>query len=163
MPKAFKELCGVQFISCRIISVKLGNSTFKSCVYSVYSPTSAAEPDVITQFYSDLSSSLDPIPPAWLTVVMGDFNATILPSESAPFSPNCKENRNSPLLEEFLARANFRPVNTMFRKHRSKLISFYGPNKRKVTLDYILLSPKWIMSAIDCTTLSPLSVSCVRS
>ncbi len=73
---------------------------------------------------------------------MGDFNGIILPSsEAAPFSPNSKGNRNSPLLEEFLFRANFRTVNTMFRKHLSKLISFYRPNKRKVTLDYILLSP----------------------
>ena len=90
---------------------------------------------------------------------MGDFNATILPSETAPFSPNSKENRNSPLFEEFLSRVNLKPVNTLFRKPRSKLISFYGPNKRKVTLDYILLSPKWIKSAIDFTTLSPLSVA----
>jgi hypothetical protein len=29
-PKAFKELCDVQFIFSRVISVKLGNSTFKS-------------------------------------------------------------------------------------------------------------------------------------
>ena len=158
-PTAFKELCGVQFISSRIISAKLGNGTFKSCIYSVYSPTSAADPDVITQFYGELTSSLNPIPPAWLTVVMGDFNATILPSETAAFSPNIKENQNSPLFEEFLSRANLKPANTMFRKHRSKLISFYGPNKRKVTLDYILLSPKWIKSAVDCTALSPLSVA----
>jgi len=74
-PTAFKELCGVQFISSRIISVKLGNGTFKSCLYSVYSPTSAADPDVVTQFYGELTSSLNPIPPAWLTVVMGDYSA----------------------------------------------------------------------------------------
>ena len=158
-PKAFKELCGLQFFSSRIIFVKLGNSTFKSCIYSVYSPTSAAEPDVVTQFYSDLTSSLDTIPPAWLTIVMGDFNATILPSETAPFSVNSSENKNGHLFEEFLSQANLKPVNTLFRKHRSKLISFYGPNKRKVTLDYILLRPKWIKSAIDCEALAPLSVA----
>ena len=88
---------------------------------------------------------------------MGDFiiNATILPSETASFSPNGKENRNSPLFEEFLSRANFRTVNTMFRKHRSNLISFNGPNKRsKVTLDYYILLNQsevdYIMSAILC-------------
>ena len=158
-PKAFKELCGLQFFSSRIISVKLGNSAFKSCIYSVYSPTSAAEPDVVTQFYSDLTSFLDTIPPAWLTIVMGDFNATVLPSETAPFSINSSENRNGHLFEKFLSQANLKPVNTLFRKHRSRLISFYGPNKRKVTLDYILLRPKWIKSAIDCEALAPLSVA----
>ena len=51
----------------------------------------------------------------------------------------------------------------MFLKHRSNLISFNGPNKRnKVTLDYYILLNQsevdYIMSAIDCTTLPPLSV-----
>ena len=158
-PKAYKELCGVDFISSRIISVKLGNSTFKSCIYSVYSPTSSSDPVDIAQFYEELSHSLDPIPPAWLTIIMGDFNAAILPSPAAPFSANIKENRNAPLFEEFLSRSDFKPVNTLFRKCRSKLISFYGPNKRRATLDYILMRPKWIKSASDCSACSPLSVS----
>ena len=95
-PKAFKDVCGVQSISSRIISVKvkLGNiSVFKSCIYSVYSPTSASDLDTITQFYYDeLANSLDPIPLSWLTVIMGDFNAPILPSPFAPYSANVKEN-----------------------------------------------------------------------
>ena len=54
--------------------------------------------------------------------------------------------------KKFLSRSDFKPVNTLFRKCRSKLISFYGPNKRRATLDYILMSPKWIKSsASDCT------------
>ena len=142
-PKAFKDVCGVQFISSRIISVKLGNvSAFKSCIYSVYSPTSASDLDTITQFYDELTNSLDPIPLSWLTIIMGDFNAPLLPSPSVPYSTNVKENRNTPLFEEFLSRTDFKPVNTLFRKHRSQLLSFYGPNKRRVTLDYILLRPK---------------------
>ena len=158
-PKAYKELCGVEFISSRVISVKLGNSTFKSCIYSVYSPTSSSDPVDIAQFYEELSHSLDPIPLAWLTIIMGDFNAAILSSPAAPFSANIKKNKNAPLFEEFLSRSDFKPVNTLFRKGRSKLISFYGPNKRRATLDYILLRPKWIKSASDCTACSPLSVS----
>ena len=69
-----------------------------------------------------------------------------------------------PFFEEFLSRANFRTVKKTFRKHRSNLISFNnGPNKRnKVTLDYYILLNQsevdYIMSAIDCTTLPPLSV-----
>ena len=91
---------------------------------------------------------------------MGDFNgAILLPSPAAPFSANIMENRNAPLFEEFLSRSDFKPVNTLFRKCRSKLISFYGPNKRRVTVDYILMRPKWIKSASDCTACSPLSVS----
>ena len=57
-PKANKELCGVEFISSRVISVKLGNSTFKCCIYSVYSPTSSSDPVDIAQFYEELSHSL---------------------------------------------------------------------------------------------------------
>ena len=142
-PKAFKDVWGVQFISSCIISVKLGNvSAFKSCIYSVYSPTLASDLDTITQFYDKLTISLDPIPLSWLTIIMGDFNAPLLSSPSVPYSTNVKKNRNTPLFEEFLSRTDFKPVNTLFRKHRSQLLSFYGPNKRRVTLDYILLRPK---------------------
>ena len=143
-PKAFKDVWGVQFISSCIISVKLGNvSAFKSCIYSVYSPTLASDLDTITQFYDKLTISLDPIPLSWLTIIMGDFNAPLLSSPSVPYSTNVKMNRNTPLFEEFLSRTDFKPVNNiLFRKHRSQLLSFYGPNKRRVTLDYILLRPK---------------------
>ena len=53
-PKAFKELCGVLFISSRNISVKLGNTTFKFCIYSVYSPTSSSDPVEVVRFYEDI-------------------------------------------------------------------------------------------------------------
>ena len=63
-----------------IISVKLGNTTFKFCMYSVYSPTSSSDPVEVVRFYEELSSSLDPIPPVWLTFIMGNFKARLSPS-----------------------------------------------------------------------------------
>jgi len=64
-----------------IISVKLGNTTFKFCIiYSVYSPTSSSDPVEVARFYEELSSSLDPIPPDWLTFIMGNFKARLSPS-----------------------------------------------------------------------------------
>ena len=57
-PKAFKELCGVLFFLSRIISVKLENSTFKSCIYSVYSPTSSSDPVDVARFYEELAIEL---------------------------------------------------------------------------------------------------------
>ena len=91
---------------------------------------------------------------------MGDFNAPILPSPFVPYSVNVKENRNTPSLRSsYPARTSFKPVNTLFRKHRSQLLSFYGPNKRRVTLDYILLRPKWIKSVADCVATTPLAIA----
>ena len=107
--------------------MKLGNvSAFKSCIYSVYSPASAYDLDTVTQFYDELANSLDPIPlylfiSCWLTtiiIIMGDFNAPILPSPFAPYSANFKENRNTPLFEEFLSRADFKPVNTLLFRNK---------------------------------------------
>ena len=86
---------------------------------------------------------------------MGDFNVPILPSLFAPFSANVKENGNT-RAEEFLSRADFKPVNTLFRKHRSQLLSFYGPS----ILFYILLRPKkWITSVTDFVTITPLAIA----
>ena len=159
-PAAFKDLCGLQFISPRIVSVKLGNhSDFKACIYSVYSPTSGSDLDMVSLFYDELSTSLEDIPLSWLTIIMGDFNASVMSSASAPFSVNQKENRNTPPFEDFLLQSGFKAVNTLFQKRRARLLTFYGPKKRRVTLDYILLRPKWIKSATDCTVKSPLAIA----
>ena len=79
---------------------------------------------------------------------MGDLNAQLTPSMSTPLSSNKKENRNTPYLNEFMESCNLRATNTLFTKHN--LNSFYGPNRRKAILDYILIRSKWVRSARDC-------------
>ena len=45
----------------------------------------------------------------------------------------------------------------MYRIHFEYQVSFYGPQKRKVLLDYILVREKWCKSVSDC------DVKCVPS
>ena len=98
-PSAYKNLCGITSISNRILQLKMGNnSDLKSCVYCVYSPTSCSKQCDIEQFYLDLKTSVDNIPPSHMLIVMGDLNAQLTPSMSTPLSSNKKENRNTPYL-----------------------------------------------------------------
>ena len=141
--------------------IKLGNySDFKSCIYSVYSPTSASDIREVESFYTALTNSVRPIPLAVMTIIMGDFNATLMKNTDSPFTPNSKQNRNGPLLEDFLEATDFKAVNTLFMKSTfNKLFSFYGPNCRRVTIDYILLRSKWVRSAQDCTAKNPVTIA----
>jgi len=157
--EVYSNLRGVYSVSDRIMLIKLGNSDFKSCIYSIYSPTSTANVDDVKNFFTVLSDSVQAIPLSEMTIIMGDFNSTLLSNEKTRYSPNRKSNRNGPILDEFLEDMDFIAINSIFKKCPKKLISFYGPNNRKVTLDYILLRPKWVRSVQDCNSKNPTTIA----
>jgi len=96
------------------------------------------------------------IPIATILFISGDFNA-MLQSGDGPvlFSPNTTENQNAYLLIDFINSHDLVPANTLFRKNLQ--YSFYGPNHRKVLLDYILIRKKWWKSVSNC------DIRCVAS
>ena len=155
-PSAYKNLCSINSISDRILQLKLGNnSDLKSCVYCVYSPTSCSKSCDIKLFYTELKTSVDTIPPAHMLIVMGDLNAQLLPNSLTPHSSNTKENRNTSYLNEFMDSCSLKAANTLFTKSTNNLNTFYGPNQRTVTLDYILVRSKWVRSVRDCSAKFP--------
>ena len=95
---------------------------------------------------------------AVILFIMGDFNAQLQVDGTVCFSPNVTDNDNSELLVDFVREHDLVPANTLFQKRRS-LVSFYGPNKRRVLLDYILVRKKWCKSVRDCNCMCPLSVA----
>jgi hypothetical protein len=147
---AYTNLCGYIHINERILHLKFGShSAFKTDIFSVYSPTSCSHIDDINSFYSSLSQSVSSVPLSSMLIVLGDFNATIL--------PNTRANRNSEFLNSFIAESSLHCVNSSFTK--SNHTTFYGPNNRKATLDYILIRDKWKSSVYDCSVKSPLNVT----
>ena len=130
------------------INIRDGNK-IASCFYSVYSPTSCAEIEVVEEFYSYLSGSVSELAAAVILFILGDFNAMLQVSGDVLFSPNTSDNRNTNLLVDFILSHDLVPANTLFQKNRT-FVSFYGPKNRRVLLDYILVRKKWCKSVYDC-------------
>ena len=110
------------------------------------------------EFYSVLNQSVSLVPMVVSLFIMGDFNAQLQVDGPVLFSPNKEDNANSELLMDFMHAYDLVPANTLFQKRRT-LVSFYGPNKRRVLLDYILVRKKWCKSVRDCDSICPLSVA----
>ena len=147
--RVYKFVSSIKSISPRILQLNIrDHNKIASCFYSVYSPTSCAEIELVEKFYSDLSESVTSLPLSVLLFVMGDFNAMLVAKKSVLFSSNKNENQNSCLLSDFIQTHDLVAVNTIFRKHN--LVSFYGPNKRRAMLDYILVRQKWCKSVSNC-------------
>ena len=88
---------------------------------------------------------------------MGDTNAMLIKDNSNPYSPNKSTNPNTNLLIDFMQCQDLIAANTLFRKKSQ--FSFYGPNNRKVLLDYILVRRKWAKSVTNCDIRCVLSVA----
>ena len=148
--RVYKFVSSIRSISPRILQLNIKDQAkIASCFYCIYSPTSCAELEVVEDFYSALSSSVTTIPAAIILFILGDTNAMLQREDaSVVFSPNTTENRNSSLLIDFIQSHDLIAANTLFCKKSQ--ISFYGPNKRKVLLDYILVRKKWCKSVSDC-------------
>ena len=157
--RVYKFVSSVKSVSPRVMQVNIRDGyRVASCFYSIYSPTSCAEPEVVEEFYNVLSESVSIIPAATILFIMGDFNAMLQVDGSVLFSPNKTENSNSELLVDFLRTHSLVPANTLFQKRRSQ-VSFYGPKGRHVLLDYILVRTKWCGSVRDCDSMCPAAVA----
>ena len=147
--RVYKFVNSIKSISSRVLQLNIrDHDKIASCFYSVYSPTSCAEIEVVEKFYSDLSGSVTALSLSTLVFIMGDFNAMLVAKKSVLFSSNKLENQNSSLLSDFIETHDLVAVNTIFRKHN--MVSFYGPKKRKALLDYILVRKKWCKSVSNC-------------
>ena len=157
--KYYSNLCSINSFSLRILQIKLKgiSDAFTTSLFSIYSPTSAEstpEEDVVS-FYSDLSIAVESIPNRDLLFILGDFNAMLLRSNEYPNCANTTENRNSQYLKEFLFQFNLTAASLCFTKTRASRSTFYGPNNRCVTLDYILVRKKWKRCITDCNHKCP--------
>jgi exonuclease III len=138
---AYHKLDGFKLINNRILRLQFSYSKkLKSFFYSVYSPTAEADEDIVASFYNDLSDDLHEIGRGQFPFLLGDFNAILtVASGHAKFSPSLNSNKNSVLFEDFLKEHSLVAANTQFQKKPYQLVTFCGPNNRRVCLDFILV------------------------
>jgi hypothetical protein len=154
--RVYKFISSVKSVSSRILQLNVrDHAKIASCFYSIYSPTSCSELDIVEEFYNVLSSSVSTIPMATILFIMGDTNAMLLKEGSVLFTPNDSSNRNTEMLVDFIQLHGLIAANTLFQKKSQ--VSFYGPKRRRVLLDYILVRKKWCKSVSNC------DVKCVPS
>lgn len=162
-PIASQLLDSITFISNRIMLLQISTqlpykklSEFKTTLINIYSPTSTSTESEITTFYTTLNNTIESIPKHKYLLILGDFNAT-LPNINR--KTPIKKNRNTTYLQDFIDENNLVAANTLFSKPTYIHNTFYGPNKRKVCLDYALIHAKWLSSIQDINTFSPPSLS----
>ena len=171
-PKASKALLSITTINSRILKCQLSSSSNLLCIlFSVYSPTSTADINTVTDFYDNLTDEVNNISIRNFFLILGDFNAQLITSKNILFtsenienrrlnikSSGKKLNRNSDNLKEFLDTLDIIPVNSRFCKPHHQLVTHKRPQGHRVTLDHILIPRKWLSSAIDCKAIpSPIS------
>ena len=122
--RVYKFIINVKSISPRILQLNIkDHAKIASCFFSIYSPTSCADLEVVEDFYSVLSSSVSDVPTAVILFILGDANAMLKNGdESVLFSPNTTENQNSSLLLDFMQSHGLVAANTLFRKSRGKKV-----------------------------------------
>ena len=114
----------------------------------------AANADSTREFYHLLKEDISKWPQRDMTIIAGDFNATL--SSTSPgvkYSPSqTLANLNSTHMEKFLQEASLIAINTRFPKRNNIHNTFFGPKQRRQRLDYILVTEKWKTAFIDFTT-----------
>ena len=139
-----QNLVSVTKITDRIIHA-LFKGNPKTHVISCYSPTNVSEEKDVVEFYESLNQTVLYIPPHACLVIGGDFNAQI----SNGFSYHSNTNRNGQLLLDFIHKHNFLMTNTLFCKPKSRLWTFWAPNKFRSQIDFILCRKRWRNSIMD--------------
>ena len=68
---------GANYISDRILTIKLNTKPVPMTIVQVYAPTSASTPEDIEEFYNSLQNIVDKIPKREICMVTGDLNAKV--------------------------------------------------------------------------------------
>jgi len=160
-PGAHSALDSIKPVSNRLIvcqlSVRGRMSGLKVTLVCAYSPTSCRDStDEATAFYDLLSEVISAVPLGHMLTVLGDLNATLQADGiRTHFTAPQPENANASRLAGLLQDHDLLAVNTLFRKRPHHLVTFYGPNSRRVCLDYVLCRKKWRSSYSDAHVFLP--------
>ena len=119
------SLGGSIFIGLKVLCAK-NHNFFTICTFfcmlphyiCVYSPHNESPEHEVDQFYSDLRSVLESVPPHNFLSVMGDFNAR-LGSDLVNFIFNDNTNRNGEKLFDLMDEYNLFSANNYFMKSKT--------------------------------------------
>jgi len=118
-------------------------------IINCHMPTACATDLTETQDCIDIIGEyLSSRPNRDLTVFLGDLNVDLPPDGSAiknrhQYHAKTRTTPHSEAVTDFITSTNLVACNGVMRQRRSKLITFFGPKKRKCRLDYIFVDKKW--------------------
>ncbi|XP_068738714.1 craniofacial development protein 2-like [Montipora capricornis] len=72
-----KFVLGCNFISSRLISIRIKASPFNITLFQAYSPTSDYSDEDIEIFYQDIQANFDKAQKKDIKIILGDFNARV--------------------------------------------------------------------------------------
>jgi exonuclease III len=130
-PSATHAFTDITIVSSRILKADFkSRNGLTSTIFSIYGPTATHLPEDVSNFFSCLGDAISNTPLGNMLFVLGDFNATY----NGNFSPVSSSNNNAPFLTELLSSEQLTHINSRFQKNIKKLVTFHGPNNRKVAL-----------------------------
>ena len=151
-------VAGVNYISDRIMTIKLNTKHVPMNVIHVYAPTSASSPEDIELFYNDLQNIIDRIPKREICMMTGDLNAKVgegkdLDSGVGAFGHG-KRNERGDMLSTFCQVNDFVITNTLFNHPLRKRYTWVSPlDQSRHQIDYILVNKFWKNIVIDSKTM----------
>ena len=154
-PKMKKSLLSEDYISERIVMIKIDTKPTKTTIIQVYAPTSKKEADEDTEnFYEDLQSVLATLKDKDPILIMGDFNAKVGQGQQkecglGPHGLGTRNERGEQLLT-FCQANNFVITNTQFPHHPRRRYTWISPRQERHQLDYVLINESWMSSFLDC-------------
>ena len=139
-PQTVSALEDVTCVSDRILRLKLCGKGQKTYLYSAYASTAVSPPIDRDSFFFQLLSDIQSLSTKDIVVIGMDANAMLVEDQcnKVRFSPNQHPNNNSESLVDLLEGCGLIAVNTRFHKPFKETITFRGPRRRRVTLDYML-------------------------
>ena len=131
-----------------VVATFKGNpkTTFIAC----YSPHNGLPDDIVTDFYSKLSSVVEDVPLHSMLFIGGDMNAQI----DRGFSFHTASNRNGLLLLDFIEQHNLVIGNISFQKSLNKVWTFRSPAGALSQIDFVIYRKRWRNSVSDCQAFS---------
>ena len=110
----------------RMISICFQGKQFNIIVIQVYAPTSNAEEAEVEWFCEDLQDLLELTPQKYVLFIIGDWNAKVGRQETPGVTGNfglAEQNAEGQRLIEFCQENVLVIANTLFQKHRRRLVN----------------------------------------
>ena len=141
-----KSVLGCNFISSRLISIRIKASPFNITLFQAYAPTSEYSDEDIEIFYKDIQENIDKTNKKDIKIVLGDFNAKIgkdtakdWPKQQGPYCNITTNDRGLRLLE-FANYNDFVIANTLGKHKKPRTMTWHHPNGvNQSQIDYILV------------------------
>ena len=152
----------VEYISDRIMMLKLNAEPVDILIIQVYMPTSTAVEEDVDNIYDQIEGILKENRGKHNTIVMGDFNAVVGANRASksmgPYGLGTRNPRGQKLVN-FAKRNNYILTNTLFNHHKRRRYTWKMPgDQARYQLDYILVKQRYKNGVKNCRAYPGLDV-----